>query len=143
LEEKPGVQIVQGSLSNEALIAVILRDRLATQAEIAPSRERYDRLVQENAGADAAARPSLISILIADQVITPNQARRMVREASGGSNQIPGFQLLEKIGEGSMGVVYKARQLSMNRLVAIKVLPPRYAANTEFIERFRREARLA
>jgi serine/threonine-protein kinase len=42
-----------------------------------------------------------------------------------------------------MGVVYKARQLSMNRLVAIKVLAPRFAQNSEFIERFKREALLA
>jgi serine/threonine-protein kinase len=42
-----------------------------------------------------------------------------------------------------MGVVYKARQMSMNRLVAIKVLAQRYARNREFIDRFQREARLA
>jgi serine/threonine-protein kinase len=42
-----------------------------------------------------------------------------------------------------MGTVWKARQISMDRLVAIKVLLPRLAGNPEFLERFTREARLA
>jgi serine/threonine-protein kinase len=57
--------------------------------------------------------------------------------------QIPGYQLLEKLGHGSMGTVYKARQLSMDRLVAIKVLQPKLAANTGYIHRFIMEAHLA
>jgi eukaryotic-like serine/threonine-protein kinase len=57
--------------------------------------------------------------------------------------QIPGYQVLEKIGQGSMGAVYKARQLSVDRLVAVKVLHPRLAASRQFVERFLREARLA
>jgi serine/threonine-protein kinase len=56
---------------------------------------------------------------------------------------IPGYQLLEKIGQGSMGIVYKARQLSMNRLVAIKVLQPKLAANPKDLQRFLHEAHLA
>src|SRR5205814_7551192 len=57
--------------------------------------------------------------------------------------QIPGYQLLEKLGKGSMGTVYKARQLSMNRLVAVKILKPKLAANKGFLELFQREAHLA
>jgi serine/threonine-protein kinase len=84
-----------------------------------------------------------LEILIAEQAITPNQSRRIMQTAATPSNQIPGYQLLERVGQGSMGVVYKARQLSMNRLVAIKVLAPRFAQNSEFIDRFQREALLA
>jgi serine/threonine-protein kinase len=51
--------------------------------------------------------------------------------------------LLEKLGQGAMGTVYKARQMSMNRLVAIKVLHPRLAADPEFLQRLTREAHLA
>jgi serine/threonine-protein kinase len=57
--------------------------------------------------------------------------------------QIPGYELLEKLGQGSMGTVFKARQLSMNRLVAIKTLHPRLAANAELLKRLTREAHLA
>ncbi len=58
-------------------------------------------------------------------------------------SKIGGFELLEKIGEGSMGVVYKARQSSMDRLVAFKVLSPRLARNPRYVARFTREARSA
>src|SRR5208282_3575000 len=46
-----------------------------------------------------------------------------------------------KIGEGGMGSVYHARQLSLDRSVAVKVLPPELARNRNFISRFEREAK--
>jgi len=57
--------------------------------------------------------------------------------------EIPGYELLEKIGEGAMGTVYKARQLSMDRIVALKVLNEKFTNDNSFIERFIREARSA
>jgi len=57
--------------------------------------------------------------------------------------EIPGYQIIDRLGEGGMGVVYKARQVSMDRTVALKVLSEKYSANSEFIDRFIREARAA
>jgi serine/threonine-protein kinase len=54
---------------------------------------------------------------------------------------IAGYELLGKIGSGAAGTVYKARQISMDRLVAIKMLPSGLARDKRFIERFQREAR--
>jgi eukaryotic-like serine/threonine-protein kinase len=51
------------------------------------------------------------------------------------------FQIVEKLGAGGMGAVYKARQPSMNRLVAIKVLHAKYLSRDDLVSRFRREAR--
>src|ERR1051325_2067256 len=53
------------------------------------------------------------------------------------------YEILKKIGEGGMGTVYLAEQLSVGRKVALKVLQGTYASDDEFIGRFRREARLA
>ncbi|MBI5395616.1 MAG: serine/threonine protein kinase [Verrucomicrobia bacterium] len=57
--------------------------------------------------------------------------------------RIGGFELLQKIGEGGMGSVWKARQLSLDRIVALKVLNPEYSKSQEFLARFRNEARAA
>ena len=46
------------------------------------------------------------------------------------------FKILEKIGEGSMGEVFKAHQISMDRIVAIKVLDPELAEDALFADRF-------
>ncbi len=57
--------------------------------------------------------------------------------------KLAGFQLIEKVGEGGMGQVWKARQLSLDRLVAIKFLPPRLSHDPESIKQIIKEARTA
>jgi cytochrome c-type biogenesis protein CcmH/NrfG/predicted Ser/Thr protein kinase len=53
----------------------------------------------------------------------------------------PQLEILELIGKGGMGAVYKARQPGLDRLVALKILPPRTGNDPGFAERFTREAR--
>jgi len=55
--------------------------------------------------------------------------------------KFPQFEILELVGRGGMGAVYKARQKELDRLVALKILPPGIGTDAAFAERFSREAR--
>jgi serine/threonine protein kinase len=57
--------------------------------------------------------------------------------------RIPGFDILEKLGEGGMAVVWKAYQVSLDRIVAIKILRPQFSSKPEEVRDFILEARSA
>ncbi len=57
--------------------------------------------------------------------------------------QIPGYELLGRLGAGAMATVYKARQMSLDRIVAVKVLPKKFSQMPNFVERFYAEGRAA
>lgn len=78
--------------------------------------------------------------------ITSNQAKRLtssIKDSKAAPHQIPGYKILGKLGAGAMAVVYKARQLSLNRIVAIKILPQRFTNNPEYVTRFYKEGQAA
>jgi serine/threonine protein kinase len=81
----------------------------------------------------AAAVPAV------DEVQTPVPAA--LSDRPSGAPLVPGYEVLSELGRGGMGVVYKACQVKLDRLVALKVLPPETAADPAFAERFTREAR--
>jgi serine/threonine protein kinase/Flp pilus assembly protein TadD len=59
------------------------------------------------------------------------------------SKRLGDFDLLREIGRGGMGIVYEARQISLNRRVALKILPPGLGLTENAVQRFGREARAA
>jgi len=95
----------------------------------------------------APDRPiTLEELLIELGFLTTTQADRLkaaLKESKTTTYQIPGYKILGKLGAGAMAVVYKAIQLSLNRTVAIKVLPRRFTENPEYVERFYKEGQAA
>jgi eukaryotic-like serine/threonine-protein kinase len=129
------------SVDESQLEKSIIRRGLATPAEVEACKSQRKQL----AAKDNELPKSLLEIMVEAKVLTRSQVTRLVQE-SGEANrkfQIPGYQMLQKLGKGSMGVVYKAKQISVDRVVAIKVLLEPLAQNKEFIKRFEREAMIA
>jgi serine/threonine-protein kinase len=120
----------------ERLVQALINRGLITRAEA-------DEVRQQRGEPEAGPR-ELLGQLVKRGYLTTTQAQRCLANLEALAHQpIPGFQLLEKLGQGSMGEVYKARQLSMDRLVAVKILSPKLAANPGYIQRLVREARVA
>src|SRR5215203_1020443 len=110
---------------------------LATRTEIEFCRE------QQKQSSDPNQR-SLADVLIEHNFITVNQAKRIRSQIEDRkTSQIPGYQLIGKLGKGAMATVYKAKQISLDRIVAVKVLPKRSSDNIEFVERFYKEGKAA
>ena len=85
--------------------------------------------------------PRLLADLL--QIVADQDADAPREEARPDLPALEGYELLAKIGEGGMGIVYRARQLSLRRTVAVKILRDELAGDEAFISRFMREARLA
>ena len=116
---------------------VVVDSGLATRTEIEFCREQQKHDSDQN-------QRSLADLLVEHNFITTNQAKRirtLIEERK--NSQIPGYQLLGKLGKGAMATVYKAKQLSLDRIVAVKVLPKRSSDNQEFVERFYKEGKAA
>jgi hypothetical protein len=56
--------------------------------------------------------------------------------------EIPGYQIEAEIGVGGMGIVYRARHLALDRVVALKVIHPRFTSDPEFVRSFATEAKI-
>ncbi len=94
---------------------------------------------------DAPAARSLAQLLVQNDYVTERQLARLrqIVEEERSGQQIPGFRVESKLGAGAMAKVFKARQVSLDRPVAIKVLPKKFSTNPQFIERFYNEGRAA
>jgi serine/threonine-protein kinase len=99
--------------------------------------------LQEKMKELGVAPKKLGEIMLAKGYVTDAQVREIFKYQGmkGGHTSIQGYKILSKIGQGAMGSIYKALQISMDRIVAIKCLAPKYALNDKFRERFMREAR--
>ena len=127
------------SLNEFNLEKSILRRGLATPNEIEACKAHKAKLAAKD------ECKGLLEIMVEAKVLTKSQSVRLLKEIGETAKkfEIPGYQVLEKLGKGSMGIVLKARQTSVDRIVAVKILLDALAQNKEFIKRFDREAKIA
>lgn len=87
----------------------------------------------------AAGDPHELSRLLVDQgLLTPFQLAAL-NEGRGSSLRIGNYDILDRLGAGGMGTVFKARHRRMKRIVALKVLSEKLSENPLFVKRFQRE----
>ncbi len=85
-------------------------------------------------------------ILVLRGCITRRQLERLLalqREVAAKVTKLGSYELIQKLGEGGMGAVYKAKDIRTGEMVALKVLPRSKAKDKAFLKRFEQEARAA
>ncbi len=116
-----------------------LNQGLCTDQELRHSLNQLNQRRRENP-------MTLKELMIELGYVTETQADRLkdnIKMSKAAAHQIPGYKIFGKLGSGAMAVVYKARQLSLNRIVAIKILPKRLEENPEYVQRFYKEGQAA
>lgn len=115
----------------------VVENKLATRDEVDFCRE------QQKQSSDPNQR-SLTDLLVENNFVTVNQVKRIKRQLEEQrSSQIQGYHLIKLLGKGAMAKVYLAKQVSLNRDVAIKVLPKARSNDSDFVDRFYKEGRAA
>ncbi|MBI4613603.1 MAG: serine/threonine protein kinase [Planctomycetes bacterium] len=81
---------------------------------------------------------TLVDVLVSKMAMAPEMVKDLEKEAC--RTLVPGYEIVEKIGAGGMGVVYKAIQKRLERVVALKMIIPDRTVDPQAIRRFEREA---
>lgn len=126
------------SMSEERLLRdFILSHRLITPEKLQAAIERRRDILKTGVSV------SLEDVLVKQGFLSAHQVN-MIHAAigKGRTDLLEGYEILGKIGQGGMGAVYKARQIALDRLVAIKILLPSFSKEKDSVDRFLREARV-
>ncbi|MBL4591580.1 MAG: serine/threonine protein kinase [Phycisphaerales bacterium] len=138
--EKSIMEATKGGTNLDTLIGRLVIDQgLATPEEV-----KHCLTLARSEDEDASDN-SLAHMLVNREYVTKRQLVRLREaiEAERSGNSISGYKILGKLGAGAMATVYKAKQVSLDRMVAIKKQPEKFSQNPQFIERFFAEGRAA
>ncbi|MBL9149351.1 MAG: serine/threonine protein kinase [Phycisphaerae bacterium] len=136
----------RGGSSFDTILGKLVVDRGLLTREELDECINVVRSGNEGSSADKPNVPHTLEDLLVDrEFVTRRQLQRLKNdlEADRSSQRIPGYKIIKKLGSGAMATVYLGRQLSLDRHVAIKVLPKKFSSDPKFIERFYREGRAA
>jgi serine/threonine-protein kinase len=132
--ENPGIEDYAGCRPDDAEAIAALLARLSATPE--PPREAAPAAE----GARATVRPGPAAETGADPNRTaPDEAPAQPEEATSPYPAIPNYEILGELGHGAMGVVYRARQTGLNRVVAFKMILSGARASAQELTRFRSE----
>ena len=118
---------------------LVVDNGFVTQEELS----ECSSLLQDSKG--NATGHTLADILVNHQFLTRRQLDRLQVDfdTRKSTQRIQGYRIIRKLGAGAMATVFLAQQESLDRPVAIKVLPKKFSENKEFLERFYKEGRAA
>ena len=117
------------------LVPVLRNSGILTERQLAEIKGRMLR------GEYPLDPVSLAERLVNDEILTIYQARRFLNNKPHGL-LVGRYIILDRIGSGSMGRVYKAHHQMMDRVVALKIIAPEIASNEKVVARFQREMKL-
>ena len=148
--EKSIMEATKEGTNLDTLIGRLVVDQgLATPEEVKhcltlSRNEPADKDVEEGDTSEELSN-SLAQLLVDREYVTKRQIARLREaiEAERSGSSISGYRIVGKLGAGAMATVYKAKQVSLDRMVAIKKLPKKFSQNPQFIERFFAEGRAA
>jgi serine/threonine protein kinase len=120
-----------------SILSVADLERFLTENSLVPQEEIQALPAEQRADAKAVAEA-----LVRQQKLTPYQSIKIL-EGAGNGLLLGNYIILDKLGQGGMGMVFKARHRRMDRLVALKVLPPALVQAPGAVQRFQREAKAA
>lgn len=126
-------------------LAMIL-DQYMSELESTGLPPDVDRLAAEHPDLAEELRSYVESLQVLHQMTTglrPESSQQQASATTGRAKRLGDYEIIREVGRGGMGVVYEARQLSLNRQVALKVLPFAAMLDERQIARFRTEAQAA
>ncbi len=144
--EKSIMAVTKDGTNLDTLIGRLVIDQgLATPEEVKHCLTLTRAENDSSTKASDTLSSSLAQVLVNKEFVTKRQIARLREaiEAERSGASITGYKILGKLGAGAMATVYKAKQISLDRMVAIKKLPKKFSQNPQFIERFFAEGRAA
>jgi eukaryotic-like serine/threonine-protein kinase len=111
------------------------------RAGVLRERQLEEVCAKVQAGAYPTDPTELARRLVQDKVLTEYQARRFLSNKAHGLI-VGKYIILDKLGSGAMGRVYKAHHQMMDRVVALKIIAPEIVSNERIVARFQREMKL-